>query len=70
MTDVSLMMTGLMPSNKEYFSTVVINALLQILNDGSLALHHAAVVENLQQGINYDGREVLLVRGHQPRHHE
>lgn len=45
MTDVSLMMTGLMPSNKEYFSTVVINALLQILNDGSLALHHAAVVE-------------------------
>lgn len=45
MTDVSLMMTGLMPSNKEYFSTVVINALLQILNDPSLALHHASVVE-------------------------
>lgn len=45
MTDVSLMMTGLMPSNKEYFSTVVINALLQILNDPSLAMHHAAVIE-------------------------
>lgn len=45
MTDVSLMMTGLMPSNKEYFSTVVFNALLQILNDPSLAMNHAAVIE-------------------------
>ncbi|KJK91638.1 Phosphatidylinositol 3-kinase [Metarhizium anisopliae BRIP 53284] len=45
MTDISLMMTGLTPSNKEYFPTVVINALLQILKDTSLAQHHAAVIE-------------------------
>ncbi|KOS19963.1 Phosphatidylinositol 3-kinase tor2 [Escovopsis weberi] len=45
MTDISLMMTGLTPSSKEYFPTVVINALLQILKDQSLAQHHAAVIE-------------------------
>jgi serine/threonine-protein kinase mTOR len=39
------MMTGLTPSNKEYFPTVVINALLQILKDSSLVQHHAVVVE-------------------------
>jgi FKBP12-rapamycin complex-associated protein len=45
LTDISLMMTGLTPSNKEYFPTVVINALLQILKDSSLVQHHAVVVE-------------------------
>ncbi|KAI0517914.1 TOR kinase [Xylaria bambusicola] len=45
MTDISLMMTGLTPSNKEYYPTVVINSLLHILKDHSLAQHHAAVVE-------------------------
>ncbi|KAG5980720.1 hypothetical protein E4U55_003721 [Claviceps digitariae] len=45
LTDMSLMMNGLTPSNKEYFSTIVINALLQILKDSSLAQHHAAVIE-------------------------
>jgi FKBP12-rapamycin complex-associated protein len=45
MTDISLMMTGLTPSNKEYYPTVAINALLQILRDQSLVQHHAAVVE-------------------------
>lgn len=44
-TDISLMMSGLTPSNKEYFPTVAINALLQILKDHSLAQHHAAVIE-------------------------
>lgn len=44
-TDISLMMSGLTPSSKEYFPTVVINALLQILKDHSLAQHHAAVIE-------------------------
>ena len=39
------MMTGLTPSNKEYYPTVVINALLQILKDHSLVQHHAAVIE-------------------------
>jgi len=45
MTDISLMMTGLTPSNKEYYPTVVINALLQILKDQSLVQHHAVVIE-------------------------
>ncbi|KAK8078846.1 armadillo-type protein [Apiospora phragmitis] len=45
MTDISLMMTGLTPSAKEYYPTVVINALLNILKDQSLQTHHAAVVE-------------------------
>ncbi|KAF4953049.1 hypothetical protein FGADI_6319 [Fusarium gaditjirri] len=45
LTDISLMMTGLTPSSKEYFPTVVINALLQILKDSSLVQHHAAVIE-------------------------
>lgn len=44
-TDISLMMTGLTPSNKEYYPTVVINSLLQILKDHSLAQHHAAVIQ-------------------------
>lgn len=45
MTDISLMMTGLTPSNKEYYPTVVINSLLHILKDHSLVQHHAAVIE-------------------------
>lgn len=45
MTDISLMMTGLTPSSKEYYPTVVINALLQILKDPSLAQHHALVID-------------------------
>ncbi|KAG9248794.1 armadillo-type protein [Calycina marina] len=44
-TDISLMMTGLTPSSKEYYPTVVINALLQILKDQSLVQHHAVVIE-------------------------
>ncbi|KAI6250061.1 Serine/threonine-protein kinase tor2 [Erysiphe necator] len=44
-TDISLMMSGINPSNKEYFPTVVINSLLPILKDQSLLQHHAAVVE-------------------------
>ncbi|PMD48474.1 FAT-domain-containing protein [Hyaloscypha variabilis F] len=47
LTDISLMMTGLTPSNKEYFPTVVVNALLQILKDPSLVQHHALVVESI-----------------------
>jgi FKBP12-rapamycin complex-associated protein len=49
LTDISLMMTGLTPSSKEYFPTVVINALLQILKDQSLAQHHPLVVEAIMQ---------------------
>ncbi|ROV89439.1 hypothetical protein VMCG_10211 [Cytospora schulzeri] len=45
MTDVSLMMTGMTPSNKEYYPTVVINALLNILKDHSLVSYHAQVID-------------------------
>jgi FKBP12-rapamycin complex-associated protein len=48
-TDISLMMDGLTPSTKEYFPTVVINALLHILKDQSLVQHHAVVVEAIMQ---------------------
>lgn len=45
MTDISLMMTGMTPSSKEYYPTVVINALLHILRDQSLVQWHGAVVD-------------------------
>jgi FKBP12-rapamycin complex-associated protein len=44
-TDISLMMTGLTPSSKEYYPTVVINALLHILRDQSLVQWHGSVVD-------------------------
>ncbi|KAF8421355.1 armadillo-type protein [Terfezia claveryi] len=44
-TDVSLMMTGLTPSNEEYYPTVVINSLMNMLKDSSLAMHHSSVIE-------------------------
>ncbi|KAH8902209.1 phosphatidylinositol 3-kinase tor2 [Coniochaeta sp. PMI_546] len=45
MTDISLMMTGMTPSSKEYYPTVVINALLHILRDQSLVQWHGSVVD-------------------------
>ena len=39
------MMSGLTPSNKEYYPTVVINALLNILKDPSLAQWHGSVID-------------------------
>jgi FKBP12-rapamycin complex-associated protein len=45
MTDISLMMTGMTPSSKEYYPTVVINALLHILRDPSLVQWHGSVVD-------------------------
>ncbi|KAI5794446.1 armadillo-type protein [Peziza echinospora] len=44
-TDVSLMMSGLTPSNEEYYPTVVINSLMNMLKDTSLAMHHSSVIE-------------------------
>ncbi|KAK3316631.1 phosphatidylinositol 3-kinase tor2 [Apodospora peruviana] len=44
-TDVSLMMGGLTPSQEEYYPTVVINSLLQILKDQSLVQWHGNVVD-------------------------
>ncbi|KAK3942599.1 phosphatidylinositol 3-kinase tor2 [Diplogelasinospora grovesii] len=45
LTDVSLMMGGLTPSNEDYYPTVVINALLHILKDQSLLQWHGNVVD-------------------------
>ncbi|KAI0021739.1 FAT-domain-containing protein [Xylariomycetidae sp. FL0641] len=59
MTDISLMMTGLTPSNKEYYPTVVINALLNILNDQSLVQHHAAVIEAIMNIFRTLGLECI-----------
>ncbi|KAL2372816.1 hypothetical protein RJ035_003649 [Blastomyces gilchristii] len=45
-SDVSLIMQGLTPSNEEYYPTVVINTLLQnILNESSLSQYHSAVID-------------------------
>ncbi|KAI1164449.1 TOR kinase [Nemania serpens] len=59
MTDISLMMTGLTPSNKEYYPTVVINALLNILKDQSLAQHHAVVIEAIMNIFRTLGLECI-----------
>ena len=46
MSDVSLIMQGLTPSNDEYYPTVVINTLLQnILRENSLVQYHSAVID-------------------------
>lgn len=44
-TDVSLIMNGLPPSQEEYYPTVVINSLMNMLKDPSLSQHHSAVIE-------------------------
>ncbi|QVM09071.1 phosphatidylinositol kinase- protein kinase tor1 [Coccidioides posadasii str. Silveira] len=45
-SDVSLIMQGLTPSNEEYYPTVVINTLLHnILSESSLAQYHSAVID-------------------------
>ena len=49
LTDVSLMMTGITPSQEEYYPTVVINALLHILQDSSLVQWHGSVVDAIMQ---------------------
>ncbi|KAL2872445.1 putative TOR pathway phosphatidylinositol 3-kinase TorA [Aspergillus lucknowensis] len=45
-SDVSLIMQGLAPSNEEYYPTVVIHTLMQnILRENSLAQYHSAVID-------------------------
>ena len=47
-SDVSLIMQGLTPSNDEYYPTVVINTLLNnILKDTSLVQFHSAVIDSI-----------------------
>lgn len=44
-TDVSLIMGGLTPGNEEYYPTVVINCLMNMLKDPSLGQHHSSVID-------------------------
>ncbi|OQO07792.1 hypothetical protein B0A48_06583 [Cryoendolithus antarcticus] len=44
-SDVTLIMKGITPSNEEYYPTVVINTLMNMLKDNTLKQHHSAVVE-------------------------
>ncbi|KAI9804847.1 MAG: hypothetical protein M1825_001216 [Sarcosagium campestre] len=44
-TDVSLIMNGLTPSNEDYYPHVVINTLMGVLRDASLASYHSAVID-------------------------
>ncbi|EHA57873.1 hypothetical protein MCOR27_008212 [Pyricularia oryzae] len=59
MTDISLMMTGLTPSSKEYYPTVVINALLGILKDSSLVQYHQPVIEAIMNIFRTLGLECI-----------
>ncbi|KAF2000099.1 ARM repeat-containing protein [Amniculicola lignicola CBS 123094] len=44
-TDVSLIMQGITPSNEEYYPTIVISTLMGLLKDTSLVQFHSAVVD-------------------------
>lgn len=44
-SDVTLLMTGLGPSSEEYYPTVVVNTLMNILRDPSLGSHNTAVIQ-------------------------
>ncbi|CAJ0757650.1 3081_t:CDS:2, partial [Entrophospora sp. SA101] len=44
-TDVTLLLMGVGPSSEDYYPTVVINALMKILRDPSLNIHHTAVIQ-------------------------
>ncbi|ODV91704.1 hypothetical protein CANCADRAFT_46867 [Tortispora caseinolytica NRRL Y-17796] len=43
--DVSLLMAGMNPSSDDYYPTVVIHTLMNILRDPSLGAHHTAVIQ-------------------------
>ena len=44
-TDVSLIMNGVTPSNEEYYPTIVINTLMNLLKDSSLTQYHSQVID-------------------------
>ena len=44
-SDVTLIMKGITPSNEEYYPTVVINTLINMLKDDTLKQYHSGVVE-------------------------
>lgn len=43
--DIALLMQGMSPTSEEYYLTVAINNLMNILNDSSLSAHHSKVVQ-------------------------
>ena len=43
--DISLLMQGMLPTSEEYYLTVAINNLMNILNDASLAAHHSKGIQ-------------------------
>lgn len=45
--DIALLMQNNLPSNEEFYPTVVISTLLKILKDNSLTSHHTAVVQTI-----------------------
>lgn len=59
LTDISLMMTGLTPSNKEYYPNVCVNALLGIVKDPSLSGLHQAVIEAMMAMYRTLGLELV-----------
>ncbi|KAK3724196.1 phosphatidylinositol kinase-related protein kinase tor1 [Vermiconidia calcicola] len=44
-SDVTLIMKGITPSNEDYYPTVVINTLMNMLKDDTLKVHYSGVVE-------------------------
>ncbi|KAH3678460.1 hypothetical protein WICMUC_001477, partial [Wickerhamomyces mucosus] len=46
-TDVALLMQGISPSAEEYYPTVVINTLMKILKDPSLAAYHSSCIQTI-----------------------
>ncbi|KAF2748222.1 hypothetical protein M011DRAFT_467267 [Sporormia fimetaria CBS 119925] len=44
-TDVTLIMQGITPSNEDYYPTIVISTLMNLLKDSSLGQYHWAVVD-------------------------
>lgn len=44
-SDVSLLIVGMSPSSEEYYPTVVINTLMNILKDSSLSTHHYSAIQ-------------------------
>lgn len=44
-TDVSLLITGLTPSNEDYYPTIVVSTLMSVIRDQSLTHLHATVID-------------------------
>lgn len=79
-TDITLLMNISTPSNDDYYQTVVVNSLVNVLNDSSMKeLHYEAIqavmlifrsqqlrsVSFLPQVSQADGDQVLIIRSYQ-----